>query len=239
MTTNQSTVFEIPSAPLVPVIGHDAAYPVHRVFCVGRNYEAHAIEMGVAVDREAPFYFTKAPSAIVHSGATVPYPTGTENYHYEMELVFVIGKPAFRVSVEDAMEHVFGYATGLDMTRRDLQLVAREKGRPWDLGKDFEKSAVISAITPSADFATSHDAMASKRITLQVDGETRQESELANLIWKVPEIVSHLSGFYHLAPGDVIYTGTPAGVGAVQTGAVIHGEVDGLEPVDLTIGPAE
>jgi fumarylpyruvate hydrolase len=237
--SDNNSIFPLPETPLVPVNGSDKSYPVNRIFCVGRNYEAHAIEMGVEVDREAPFYFTKAPSAIVQSGSTVPYPPQTENYHYEMELVFVIGKPAFNVDVENALDYVYGYATGLDMTRRDLQLAAREKRRPWDLGKDFEQAAVISAITPAAEFANSEADIAPKRLFLEVDGEIKQDCLLETLIWKVQEIVADLSKFYHLAPGDVVYTGTPAGVGPVLPGAVIHGEVEGLDPVDLTIADAE
>lgn len=229
------TLFASPAWPTVPVKGETAAYPVHRVFCVGRNYAAHAAEMGVEVDREAPFYFTKSALTILHSGKEFPYPPGTENFHYEMEFVVAIGKPVFRVSVEEAMEAIYGYATGLDMTRRDLQLVARAKQRPWDLGKDVEGSAVIAPITKAADFGE----IGPQRIQLTVDGELRQDSRLSDLIWSVAELVSDLSKFYHLAPGDLIYTGTPAGVGAVDPGAVIHGTIDGLDPVDLTVGAPE
>lgn len=229
------TLFPSPAWPTVPVNGESALYPVHRVFCVGRNYAAHAAEMGVEVDREAPFYFTKSALTILATGRTLPYPPGTDNFHYEMELVIAIGKPVFRVSVDQAMEAVYGYATGLDMTRRDLQLAARAKQRPWDLGKDVEASAVIAPITKAADFGPITD----QRISLSVDGELRQDSRLSDLIWSVAELVADLSKFYHLAPGDLIYTGTPAGVGGVKPGAVIHGTIDGLDPVDLTIGDAE
>jgi fumarylpyruvate hydrolase len=239
MSNDNESLFELPETPLIPVLGSDKPYPVNRIFCVGRNYEAHAVEMGVAVDREAPFYFTKSPSAIVHSGAIVPYPPETENYHHEMEFVFVIGKSGFKISVDDALDYVYGYASGLDMTRRDLQLVAREKGRPWDLGKDFEQSAVISPITQAKDFASSEADIAPKRLSFTVNGETKQDALLETLIWKVQEIIAHLSKFYHLAPGDVIYTGTPAGVGPVLPGDVLHGEIEGLAPVDLTIGEPE
>ncbi|MDQ0317294.1 fumarylacetoacetate hydrolase family protein [Amorphus orientalis] len=228
-------LFDIPTTPAVAVKGEQAAYPVHRVFCVGRNYAAHAAEMGHEVDREAPFYFTKAASTIVHSGATIPYPPGTENYHYEMEFVVAIGKPVFKADLAEAASAVYGYACGLDMTRRDLQLVAREKGRPWDLGKDVEQSAVISDITKAAEFGE----IAKQRIWLSVNGETKQEATLDDLIWKVPELVSHLSRYYHLIPGDLIYTGTPAGVGAVKAGDKIEGGVDGLAPIALTITDPE
>ena len=239
MSQSSKYLFGVPEAPRVRVSGAEDSYAVSRIFCVGRNYEAHAAEMGAAVDREAPFYFTKSPSAIVHSGATVAYPPETQNYHHEMELVFVIGKPAFRARVEDALDHIFGYASGLDMTRRDLQLKARDKGRPWDLGKDFENAAVISEITRAEEFATSQREIDPRRLSLSVNGDVKQDSLLENLIWKVPEIVSDLSKFYHLAPGDVVYTGTPAGVGPVVPGDVLHGEIEGLAPVDLTIGKPE
>lgn len=227
-----SLVFDIPPAQSVPVAGMTERFPVHRIFCVGRNYAAHAAEMGHEVDREAPFYFTKPASAIVQDGATIAYPPGTENYHFEMELVVALGAPAFRISEADAMRTVFGYACGLDMTRRDLQQQAREKGRPWDLGKAFEESAPIAAITRAADFGViGHQA-----IRLTVDGTVRQEARLSDLVWSVPELIAHLSRYYHLQPGDLIYTGTPAGVGAVEAGARLLGEIDGLAPLKIEIG---
>lgn len=234
-TTHQNFLFAQPETPSIPVKGEDAGYPVSRIFCVGRNYAAHAAEMGVEVDREAPFYFTKPASATLLTGQTIAYPPGTSNYHYEMELVVVIGAPAFKVSLEDAPSKVYGYAAGFDMTRRDLQLVAREKGRPWDLGKAFEQSAVVAEITKASDFAD----IGPQSIYLSVNGETKQDAHLSDLIWSVPEIISHLSGYYHLMPGDVIYTGTPAGVGAVVAGDKIIGKIEGLQPVTLTLGAAE
>lgn len=228
-------LFEAPKTYSIPVNGEDAAYPVNRIFCVGRNYAAHAAEMGVEVDREAPFYFTKHPSATVPTGATVPYPTGTENYHYEMELVMVIGKPVFRCSVADAPAAIYAFGSGLDMTRRDLQLAARAKQRPWDLGKDFEKSAVFSALTKSAELGE----LGEQRIHLEVNGEVKQDAHLKDLIHNCYEVVADLSKYYHLAPGDVIMTGTPAGVGAVLPGDKITGGIDGLDPIDLTIGDKE
>ena len=229
-----TVLFDLPPLPQVPVVGSDATYPVRRIFCVGRNYAAHAAEMGVEVDREAPFYFTKTPWAICHSGTSIPYPLETENYHYEMEFVVAIGKPAFRVAQADAMDVVFGYGCGLDMTRRDLQLAARAKQRPWDLGKDVEASAVIAALTPAAEFT-----IGAQRIALSVNGETKQDATLADLIWSVPELIAHLSRFYHLQPGDLIYTGTPAGVGPVVAGDTIEGTIDGLAPVALSLTEAE
>jgi fumarylpyruvate hydrolase len=228
-------LFADPQFPVATVKGTNDLYPVHRIFCVGRNYADHAKEMGVEVDREAPFYFLKNPLSLVQSGQTVPYPAGTENYHYEMKFVIAVGRPLFKASTTEAEGAAFGYACGLDMTRRDLQLKARASGRPWDLGKDFEHSAVISPITPTAHFG----AVGPQSIWLDVDGARKQEAHLSDLIWSVTELLSHLSHYYHLAPGDLIYTGTPAGVGPVVTGNVISGGIDGLDPVNLTIGAAE
>lgn len=226
-------VFAPPTIPTVAVKGTESRFPVNRIFCVGRNYEAHAKEMGLAVDREAPFYFTKSASSIIESGATVPYPAGTSNCHHEIELVVAIGKPAFRVAVEDAPEVIFGYACGLDMTRRDLQFEARDKGRPWDLGKNFENSAVISAIVTVGDSGQ----IESGSIRLSVNGEVRQTGDVSDLIWTVPELIADLSKYYHLQAGDLIYTGTPAGVGPVEPGDHIHGEIDKVGEIALTIAP--
>ena len=230
-------VFTPPATPALPVIGTAARFPVHRIFCVGRNYHAHALEMGNPVDKATmkPFYFTKSPSALVDSGATVPYPCGTANYHYEMELVVAIGAHGFRLAEADAPRVIFGYAAGLDMTRRDLQLVAREQGRPWDLGKDFEKSAVCTPILPVGDLGV----LTGGAITLQVNGETKQSADLSQLIWNIPELLADLSKFYHLEPGDIIYTGTPEGVGPVKPGDRISGHIDGVGDVALNVGQAE
>lgn len=228
-------LFDLPAAPPVPVVGRDALYPVRRIFCVGRNYAAHALELGNAVDREAPIWFTKAPAALCLSGAEIPYPPATANCHYEMEFVVAIGAPAFRIAPENAMDAVYGYACGLDMTRRDLQNAAKVKGYPWDTGKDFENGAVIAAITPAGDFGSVGD----QRISLAQNGTAKQDSTLADMIWSVPELIADLSNMYHLAPGDLIYTGTPAGVGAVAHGDVLEGTIDGLAPIRLTIGAAE
>ena len=225
-------VFPAPPVSAVPVRGRAERVAIRRIFCVGRNYEAHAKEMGVAVDREAPFYFTKAAEHYVASGATVPYPPGTNNYHYEVELVAVIGAPAFRIPADRALQCVFGYACGLDMTRRDLQLVAREQRRPWDLGKDVEQSAVLAEIVPATEIGHPREG----RIELRLNGETKQQSDVSQLIHNVPAIVAHLSTFYHLQPGDVIYTGTPEGVGPVQPGDAIEGSIAGVGTVALTIG---
>jgi fumarylpyruvate hydrolase len=208
---------------------------VHRIFCVGRNYVEHAREMGFEVDREAPFYFLKDAQAVVPTGATIPYPPGTDNFHHEMELVMAIGSPVFRASDDEAAAAIWGYGCGLDMTRRDLQLAARAKQRSWDLGKNFERSAVMAPLTHVSEFG----AVGPQRIMLTVNGEQRQDAHLSDLVWSTVEIVAHLSRYYHLAPGDLIYTGTPAGVGPVAPGDRIHGEIDGLAPIDLTIGEAE
>ena len=227
-------LFPPPVPKTISVKGETAQFPINRIFCVGRNYADHAKEMGVEVDREAPFYFTKTPSALEASGQTLPYPPGTKNFHSEMEMVIAIGSPAFKVPKENAMAAVYGYACGLDMTRRDLQLDARAKQRPWDLGKDVEHSAVVSAITRASAYQ-----ILDQKIVLSVNGAIKQDAQLSDLIWKVEELVSHLSHYYHLGPGDVIFTGTPAGVGPVVTGDRIEGRIDGLSPVTLTIGAAE
>eukprot|EP01035_Chromulina_nebulosa_P067568 gene67567-biopygen49637 len=191
--TIQPALFEIPTAPLIPITSVKAGFPVHRIFCVGRNYVAHAREMGNEVDREAPFYFTKPSSAIVLSGASIAYPPGTADCHHEVELVVAIGKPAFRVSVEEAMASVYGYAVGIDLTRRDLQQAAKDKQRPWDLGKAFEDSAIIGALSPAEAFGAPGD----QSIRLSINGTLRQDATLGELVWSVPEIISHLSRYYH------------------------------------------
>ena len=224
--------FAAPDWPTLPVAGQAARFPMRRIFCVGRNYAAHAAEMGVEVDREAPFYFTKSAFSLA-GGGTLPYPPGTGDYHHEVELVVALGRPAFRIDPEEAMGCVWGYAVGLDMTRRDLQAVAKSKQRPWDLGKDVENSAVICALTPSAAFQPGD-----QRITLHVNGEPRQDAPLSDMVWSIPELIADLSRYYHLQPGDLIYTGTPAGVGAVQPGDRLEARVEGLEPLDVAIGPA-
>ena len=229
-----SSQFFFPAPPVsaVPVRGRTERIQIRRIFCVGRNYEAHAKEMGVAVDREAPFYFTKAAEHYVASGSTVPYPPGTDNYHYEVELVAVIGAPAFRIPADRALQCVFGYACGLDMTRRDLQSAAKDQRRPWDLAKDVEQSAVLGEIAPAAEIGHPSEG----RIELRLNGETRQQADVSQLIHSVPAIVAHLSTFYHLQAGDVIYTGTPEGVGPVTPGDTIEGSIAGVGTVALTIG---
>ena len=221
----------------LPVLGQDARFPVRRIFCVGRNYHAHAVEMGRPVDKSTmkPFYFLKDASALVESGAVVPYPAGTSNYQFEMELVVAIGAEGFRVKEADAASLVYGYAAGLDMTRRDLQLVARDQGRPWDLGKNFEKSAVCAPLVPQGKLGVLQAGV----IALQVNGTAKQTADLSQLIWNIPELLADLSQYYHLQPGDLIYTGTPEGVGAVVSGDLITGQIEQVGSVELTIGAAE
>jgi fumarylpyruvate hydrolase len=234
---NQTTYLWSPSpVPSLAVRGRTERYPIHRLFFVGRNYHAHAVEMGRPVDKsvEVPFYFTKAPSTLVASGASVAYPPQTKDYQYEMELVLAIGAPGFRVSEADAGRLVYGYACGLDMTRRDLQLAAREKGRPWDLGKDVEESSVVSEIVPMPGLVLNQGAL-----ELSVNGSVKQKSDLSKLIWNIPELLADLSKFYHLQPGDLIFTGTPEGVGPLQPGDRVEGRVDGVGTIELMIGPAE
>ena len=225
-------LFPPPQIRAVPVVGETALYPVARVFCVGRNYAAHAAEMGHEVDREKPFYFLKGWHAVVDSGATVPYPPGTTDYHYEMELALALAAPAFRASRDQAAAAIGFYGCALDMTRRDLQISERQKQRPWDLGKDVEASAVIGTLTRAAEIGE----FGPQSIRLTQNGDLRQDAVLDEMVWKPAEIVAHLSGFYHLRPGDVILTGTPAGVGPVSPGDVLDGTIEGLEPVTLTIG---
>ncbi|MGI3169547.1 fumarylacetoacetate hydrolase family protein [Pseudooceanicola sp. C21-150M6] len=228
------SLFPIPATPEIPVLGETEGYAVRRIFCVGRNYEDHAKEMGVEVDREAPFYFTKAPAALCLTGTSVPYAPGTSNFHYEMELVVALGAPAFRATEEEAKAAVYAYACGLDMTRRDRQQDGKDQRRPWDLGKDFENAAVIAPLTKATDYAIKN-----QRITLAVNGDVKQDATLDLLIHDVPAVIAHLSGYYHLGAGDLIYTGTPAGVGPVTAGDTLHGEIEGLTPVDLTLTTPE
>lgn len=228
-------LFAPPAVASVPVRGSDAHFPVRRIFCVGRNYEAHAREMGLEADREAPFFFTKAAAHYVASGATVPYPPGTANYHHEMELVVGIGKAGFRISAEESLAHVFGYACGLDMTRRDLQIQAREKRLPWDFAKDFENAAVLSEMAPASGIG--HPSKG--RIELKVNGAVRQSSDLGLMIYAVPAVIAYLSRFYHLQPGDLIFTGTPEGVGPVAVGDRIEGMIAGVGEIALNIGAAD
>jgi len=232
---NPQYLWSPPVVQSVAVRGQTARLPINRLFFVGRNYHAHAVEMGKPVDKsvERPFYFTKAPQTLTPSGATVAYPPETTNYHFEMELVLAIGIGGFRISPADAHKHIYGYACGLDMTRRDLQLVARDKGRPWDLGKDVENSSVCGEMVHMPGVVIDK-----ADLSLLVNGQIKQHSNVDKLIWDIREIIADLSLFYHLQAGDLIYTGTPEGVGAVLPGDVIEGHIEGIGTIQLKVGPA-
>jgi len=220
-----------PPLIVVPVAG-GGVFPVRRVFCVGRNYAAHAREMGGDPNREPPFFFSKPADALVTGGADAPYPSATANLHHEMELVVAIGKGGADIPAGHALDHVFGYAAGLDLTRRDLQDEAKAARRPWDMSKGFDASAPIGVIAPVE--AIGHPA--SGRIALKVNGAMRQEGNLADQIWPVPDIVAALSKLVRLAPGDLIFTGTPEGVGRLETGDLAEGEIEGVGSVTVRIG---
>lgn len=226
-------VFEPQVAPTLAVVDSEDRIPVRRIFCIGRNYAAHAREMGRDPDREPPFFFLKPADAVVEDNATIPYPPQTENFHYEAEMVAVIGKGGVNIAEEDALDHVWGYGVGNDLTRRDLQLVAREQGRPWDLGKGFDRSAPIAPIHPVSKVG--HPSKGSIKLT--VNGEVKQDADLEELIWSIPEMISILSHSMELKAGDVIMTGTPAGVGKLQEGDVCVVSVEGLGTCTTTIGP--
>jgi fumarylpyruvate hydrolase len=211
-----------------PIEGTDEVFPVRRVYCIGRNYAAHAIEMGHDPDREPPFFFQKNPNNLDFSGE-FPYPDRSSDVHHEIEMVVVLGKGGTNIPVEKALDCVWGYAVGLDMTRRDLQGEAKKLGRPWEIGKAFERSAPMGPIVPAS--RTGHPS--SGKVTLKVNGALRQEGDLNQLIWKVPEMIAYLSVYFELRPGDVIMTGTPSGVNAVVKGDVMEAHVEGIG--DLTV----
>ena len=219
----------------VAIANGDERFPVRRIFCIGRNYAAHAKEMGSNPEREAPFYFTKAADAIVASGTTVSYPPRCNELHHEIELVVAIGKAGSNIPVASAEEHVFGYAVGIDLTRRDLQAVAKSKGRPWDAAKNFDQSAPVSNIHTVAEIG--HPA--SGRIWLAVNGETRQDGNIDQMIWSVTESIAEISTYGRLAPGDLIYTGTPAGVGPIVAGDRLEGGIDGVDQIVIDISGPE
>lgn len=225
-----SFAFPPPAPPAVAIVGRTERFPVHRIYCVGRNYAAHAREMGKDPEREAPFFFTKPADAIVANGAHIPFPSRTSDLHHEIELVVAIGKGGANIGISQALSHVFGYAVGIDLTRRDLQAEAKDKGRPWDTAKGFDRSAPITALTPAADVT-----LDASKIWLKVNGTLRQQGALADMIWSVPEIIAELSTLFELAPGDLIYTGTPAGVAAIESKDVLEGGVDGLETLLVTL----
>lgn len=219
--------------PTLPVRGTDAAFPVHRIFCVGRNYAAHAAEMGAEVDREAPFYFLKSAHHLQLAQGDVPMAPRTENYHHEVELVVALGRGGRNIPQGQAFDHVFGYGVGLDMTRRDVQATAKAKGRPWDTAKDVEASALSTPLEPAANVANP----ARGRIALKVNGSVRQEGDLSEHVWTIEEIIADLSTLYTLRAGDLIFMGTPSGVGPVQVGDVLMGSADGIADFTLTMAP--
>jgi fumarylpyruvate hydrolase len=227
-------LFTPPPVVSVPVLGHTERFPVHRIYCVGRNYEDHAKEMGFT-GRESPFFFLKPTDALVVVNAgetgTLPYPSLTHNFHHEIELVVAIGKGGKNIQVADAMAHIYGYAVGLDMTRRDLQNDMKKQSRPWCIGKAFDASAPIGPITPVAQAGDITQA----EIFVQVNGTDRQRSQVSKLIWNIAEIIAHVSTAWALQPGDLIYTGTPEGVGAVVPGDTLRGGVSGLQNITLQV----
>ena len=225
--------FVVPAAPqtTLEVTGTTDRFPVRRIYCVGRNYAEHAREMGHDPDREPPFFFCKPADAIVPSGAEIAYPLATKNLHFEIELVVAIGTGGTHIKAADALGHVYGYAVGIDLTRRDLQGEAKKMGRPWDSGKGFDQAAPCTALRPAAEIG--HPSSA--RIWLAVDGNIRQDSNIDKLIWSIPETIEHLSGLWALQPGDLIYSGTPEGVGPVEKGETMTGGVDGVGDIEIRI----
>ena len=217
-------------AATVEVAESDTRFPVRRIYCVGRNYVEHIRETGND-EREPPFFFQKPADAVLPSGAELPYPPQTDNLHHEIELVVAIARGGANIPAEEALDHVFGYAVGLDMTRRDLQGVAKQMRRPWEAGKAFDHSAPCTPIAPASRIGHPDKGA----IWLKVNGETRQEGDLSEMIWKVPETIAHLSQLFELAPGDLIYTGTPAGVGPVVPGDVLSGGVEGVGVLEITV----
>lgn len=221
-----STSFVIPApvVPSLPVVGDSKRFPVNRIYCVGRNYADHAREMGHDPDREPPFFFMKPATAIVTDGQTMAYPALSKDVHHELEMVVALGKGGANIPADQALDHVWGYGLGLDMTRRDLQGEAKKMGRPWDTGKAFDQSAPCSALVPVSQCGH----LSKGRIYLTVNGQVKQDGDLAMMIWNVPETIAYLSTLFTLMPGDLIFSGTPAGVAAVQRGDVLEGHVDGL-----------
>ena len=229
---NNRYTFAPQQVPALPVRGSDKLFPVHRIYCVGRNYAEHAIEMGHDPNREAPFFFQKNPDTLVQSGGTFPYPAASKDVHHELEMVVALKSGGKDIPQDQALNHVFGYAVGLDMTRRDLQGEAKKLGRTWEVGKAFESAAPCSEIVPAS--AIGHPSQGV--VWLKVNGEERQKGDLNQLIWKVPEMIAYLSGLFELRSGDLIFSGTPAGVGPVKRGDVLLGGVDGVGELKVTVG---
>ena len=228
-----SSEFVVPAAPTVSVAvrGHEARFPVRRVYCVGRNYAEHAREMGHDPDRELPFFFQKNPDNLVLDNGDFPYPTVSSNVHFEVEMVVAMATGGTDIGVDEALDHVYGYALGLDMTRRDLQGEAKKTGRPWEIGKAFEHCAPLTDIVPASKVGH----LSKGEIWLKVNGEVKQKSDLDQLIWNVPEIISHLSAIFELQAGDLIFTGTPAGVGPIKPGDVMQGYCEGVGTITAKV----
>ena len=228
-----ASVIPVWTPPAIAIAGTSDTFPVRRIFCVGRNYVEHQKEMG-GDGREPPFWFIKSAHALVAGDGDIHYPPKTANYHYETEMVVALSKGGRRIDVKDATTHIFGYAVGLDMTRRDLQQWGKDHGRPWDFGKDFDEAAPCSALAPAARIG--HPAKGA--IWLRVNAKQRQKADLADMIWNVPEQIAHLSQYYTLEPGDVIFSGTPAGVGPVQPGDELHAGIDAVGELRVRITPS-
>jgi fumarylpyruvate hydrolase len=229
--TETSYVIPAPAITTLPVRGSSKVFPIRRIYCIGRNYAEHAIEMGHDPTREPPFFFQKNPNNVIPEGRDFPYPSKSKDVHHEIELVIALKSGGTSIAVERAMDHVYGYAVGLDMTRRDLQGEAKKLGRPWEVGKAFEHAAPCSAVHPAAEIG--HPAKGA--IWLDVNGERRQSGDLAQLIWSIPEVITHLSALFELKPGDLIFTGTPAGVGPVKRGDRLHGAVEGVGELRIEV----
>jgi len=223
-----NTIIPAPAQPSIPVVGKTARFPVRRIFCIGRNYADHAREMGASVDKANPMFFTKPADAIVTDGADVPYPSATSDLHHEVEMVVALGAGGSDLSVEQAGKLVWGYGVGLDLTRRDLQAQAKAKGAPWDVAKGFDHSAPISALVPASEVTPT----AATRIALEINGELRQEATLGDMLLDVPEILSALSKLFELKAGDIVYTGTPAGVSALVRGDTFRATLDGVATLE-------
>ncbi len=223
-------VFPPQPVPSAEVSGTRQRFPVHRIYCVGRNYADHIREMGGNTEREPPVFFSKPPDAVMPNDSAIPYPPRTSNFHHEIELVIAIARGGRNIAQEKALDHVFGYAVGNDLTRRDLQHASKQKGLPWDTSKGFDCSAPLGAIRP-----VSRGHLSKGRIWLTVNGRLRQESDIAEMIWSVPEVIAELSTLFELEPGDLIFTGTPAGVGALEPGDRVEGGIEGLDPLRHTI----
>jgi fumarylpyruvate hydrolase len=226
-----SYVFEPPQQASVAVVGGDARFPVRRIFCVGRNYADHAREMGADPKSQPPVFFTKPADAVAESGAVLRYPLNTSQLHHEVELVLAIGKGGAAIAENDALDHIWGYAVGVDLTRRDRQAEAKQAGAPWDVAKAFDESAPIGAITPVGVCG----ALNKGRIWLSVNGAVRQDADLSQMIWSIPEIIAALSRSWALRPGDLVFTGTPSGVGPLERGDQTACGADGLSPLNFSV----